>query len=255
MSIHPFHKSDASKLQQDISGKKINFTARYRGNNSQGIDSKTKARKYQPLRERKLINTKVYQDQTSREGELMNTKIRQDRQYQEGTLINKPFRKVRKSEGTHKNTMFHMVQTSEVTHSNTTVRKVQTQCEGAHNNTTHICQYRIPKSKRVPDTKSNLLIRLEAILSAPPIPIAAPSFQFELSDSAYIINFGVLQKSYFDLHKVLMDHPLEPTSIGSELRRIDQLKKILGNHPNWKRIQDTISDGTDYHTKPIKDKT
>ena len=52
-----------------------------------------------------------------------------------------------------------------------------------------------------------------------------------------------------------MDHPLAPTSIGSKFRPIYQLKQILGNHPNWKLTQATISDGTEYHNTPVEDKT
>ena len=51
-----------------------------------------------------------------------------------------------------------------------------------------------------------------------------------------------------------MDHPLAPTCIGSKFIPIYQLERILGNHPNWKRIQATICDGTEYHTMPIEDK-
>ena len=68
--IQSFHKSDASKLQIDIAGKKINFTAPEPGNISQGKDANTNARKDQPLREGKLINTKVFQDQPSRKENL-----------------------------------------------------------------------------------------------------------------------------------------------------------------------------------------
>ena len=87
------------------------------------------------------------------------------------------------------------------------------------------------------------------------IPITAPPFRFELSDATAIINFDVLHESNFDLHKLLMDHPLAPTSIGSEFRPIDWLDKVLGNHPNWTLIQATIRNGTEYHTTPIEDKT
>ena len=44
MGIHPFHQGNASKLQQDISGKKINLSAPDSGKNSQGKDSNTKDR-------------------------------------------------------------------------------------------------------------------------------------------------------------------------------------------------------------------
>ena len=80
MGIHPLHQSDASKLQRDISGKKINYTAPDPGNISQGKYSNTKACNDWPFIEGKLINTKVFQDQPSREGELMNTKIILDQQ-------------------------------------------------------------------------------------------------------------------------------------------------------------------------------
>ena len=59
MGIHPFRQSDASKLQQDISGKKRDLTSPDPGTNSQVIDSNTKDRKDRPLRQVKLINTKV----------------------------------------------------------------------------------------------------------------------------------------------------------------------------------------------------
>ena len=80
MGIHPFHLSDASKLQQEIAVEKRNFTVPYPGNISQVKDSNTKAQKDQPLREGKIINTTVCQEQPSRQGELMNTKIRLEQQ-------------------------------------------------------------------------------------------------------------------------------------------------------------------------------
>ena len=43
--------------------------------------------------------------------------------------------------------------------------------------------------------------------------------------------------------------------IGSEFRPIDQLERIMGNHPNWKLIQAKIINGTKYHTTPIEEKT
>ena len=52
-----------------------------------------------------------------------------------------------------------------------------------------------------------------------------------------------------------MDHLLAPTSIGSKFRPIDQLERILGNHPNWKWIQESIRDVTEYHKTPIEEKT
>ena len=42
MGIHPFHQSDASELQQDVAGKKINLTDPDPGNISQGKNSNTK---------------------------------------------------------------------------------------------------------------------------------------------------------------------------------------------------------------------
>ena len=66
---------------------------------------------------------------------------------------------------------------------------------------------------------------LEAILSAPPTPIVAPPFRFELSDTEAIINYDVLQENNSDLQKVLMDYLLAPTSIGSEFRPMDHSSK------------------------------
>ena len=180
----------------------------------------------------------------------MNTKICLDRQPWEVTLIKTLFWKVRQSEGTNNNTTFLKVQTSEGTYSNTTVRKFQTS-EGTHRNTTHAHQEHTQKKKRWSDTKSNLLIRLEAIVSDPPIPITDPPVWFKWSNVKDTINYKFMQESHFDLHKILMDHPLAPTSIGSKFRPIDQLNWILGNYPNWKRIQATICDGNNYHTIPI----
>ena len=133
------------------------------------------------------------------------------------------------------------------------LRKVQTS-EVTHTNTTHVHQQRTQKRKIGSDTKINLLIRLEEILSAPPTLIKGPTFRFGLSDTVAVINYEILQGGNFDLQKSLMDHPLEPTSIGYEFRLIDQLKRILGNHPNWKLIQATICDVTKYHTTPIEEK-
>ena len=45
MGTHPFHQSNASKLQRDVSGKKINLRVPDPGNNIQGIGSCTKVRK------------------------------------------------------------------------------------------------------------------------------------------------------------------------------------------------------------------
>ena len=50
IGIHPFHQSDASKLQRYIAGEDRNFTAPDPGNISQGKDSNTKARKDWTLR-------------------------------------------------------------------------------------------------------------------------------------------------------------------------------------------------------------
>jgi hypothetical protein len=79
-----------------------------------------------------------------------------------------------------------------------------------------------------------------------PIP-AAPPVKFDLSASSVEHNTRLLQDSGLSLQKLLLQHQDTTLGFGSEFRPLAQLRKVLGQHPNFGFFSDVLENGMNYH--------
>ncbi len=76
----------------------------------------------------------------------------------------------------------------------------------------------------------------------PPAPAASP-FRYDLSLEAAIHNSSIIASHDHDLEQVFAAYPVSILSPGSEFRPIDVLEQLLGTHPNWPRLRETLLHG------------
>jgi hypothetical protein len=89
---------------------------------------------------------------------------------------------------------------------------------------------------------SEVAAELEETPSEPPV-----SFAMNL-DAAHQ-NSALLEEHGFDFDKFLSANDQTTLGYGSEFRPISQLKKILGEHPNFPKLDKILSNGMDYRFK------
>jgi hypothetical protein len=77
----------------------------------------------------------------------------------------------------------------------------------------------------------------------------APPVRFDLSKEAIQHNTGLLADCNLDLHKLLSQHQDTTLGFGSEFRPVDQMKKILGQHPNFDFFSEVLTNGMTYRFK------
>jgi hypothetical protein len=85
----------------------------------------------------------------------------------------------------------------------------------------------------------------EVLASDPPAP-KSPPIQFSLSEKSVQHNTELLKACNFDMEELLAAHQDTTLNFGSEFRPLDQLTKILGQHPNFEFFSDVLSNGMDY---------
>lgn len=88
----------------------------------------------------------------------------------------------------------------------------------------------------------------------PPTPSKGP-FLYELSQQAAKHNSSVLKSFNYDLSKAIEAYPNSISSPGSELRPIQHLETLLGNHPNFPHIRKILRHGVDYPAQDLPEKT
>jgi hypothetical protein len=94
------------------------------------------------------------------------------------------------------------------------------------------------------------------IASTPTQTPTKPSFRFEFSKEAAIHNSEILEKHNFDLEAAIAsDNAFTPLTLGSELRPIDQLDKLLGHHPNYPTFRQNTLHGIDYPCEDLDKET
>jgi hypothetical protein len=89
---------------------------------------------------------------------------------------------------------------------------------------------------------SEVASELEETPSAPPV-------SFAMTLDAAQKNSALLEKYDLDFEKFLSAHDRTTLGYGSEFRPISQLKKILGEHPNFPELEKILSNGMDYRFK------
>jgi hypothetical protein len=77
-------------------------------------------------------------------------------------------------------------------------------------------------------------------------PPKAPPIKFKTDNKSLADNSGLLEKSGFDIAK-LLDHFSDTTiGYGSKFRPTEQLQKIFGGQPNFGFFKETLEKGMDY---------
>jgi len=84
----------------------------------------------------------------------------------------------------------------------------------------------------------------------PKAPLPGP-FRFEMSQDAIHHNSMVLKDNDYELDKVISKYPNSLISPGSELRPMNHLELLLGNHPNFPQIKQNLKHGVDYPAEDL----
>ena len=83
-----------------------------------------------------------------------------------------------------------------------------------------------------------------------PTPNPSPFTHLTSMDSA-ISNSEWIAKFDFDLQALFDAHPKSTISPGSEFRAVEDIKRILGEHPFWDKIDEILTEGARYTFKTI----
>ena len=81
--------------------------------------------------------------------------------------------------------------------------------------------------------------------SDPPVPTRSP-IVFENNDEAAKANGAVLAACGFDIQRLIDKHPDSTLGYGSEFRTVEQLKPLLGRHPNFGKWSQVLRFGMSY---------
>ena len=85
----------------------------------------------------------------------------------------------------------------------------------------------------------------EVAASEVPAPLVPP-IRFDLSNKSVQFNSDLLRASNMDLGQFLGKHQDTTLNFGSEFRPINDLEKILGQHPNFRFFPEILAEGMDY---------
>ena len=78
-------------------------------------------------------------------------------------------------------------------------------------------------------------------------------FNFENTRDAAEANIIILENNNWDVGKLLSQQSRTVMHPGTEFRPVEQLKKLLGQHKDWKKIKDIITKGAAYGFDVKKD--
>jgi hypothetical protein len=93
----------------------------------------------------------------------------------------------------------------------------------------------------------DLMKAIRLVVDAPiKVPTAPPAW-FDVSKEAVQHNSGLLEACDFDLTKFLASHQDSTLAFGSEFRPVEQLRTILGGHPNFAFFTDVLASGMEFH--------
>lgn len=88
------------------------------------------------------------------------------------------------------------------------------------------------------------------IANEPKAPLPGP-FKFEMSQETVLHNSMILKHNNYNLDKVITNSPNSIISPGSEIRPLNHLELLLGNHPNFPQIKLNLHNGVDYPAEDL----
>ena len=86
----------------------------------------------------------------------------------------------------------------------------------------------------------------EVVESPVPVPRPPPT-RFDLSEESVSHNTKLLKSCDLSLETLLAQHQDSTLGFGSEFRPVEQLEKILGEHPNFVFFSEVLENGMSYH--------
>jgi hypothetical protein len=90
------------------------------------------------------------------------------------------------------------------------------------------------------------LDRLRAVTSAPaPAPVSPP-VKFDISIKAMEHNSRLLKEADYNLEKLFLASPGTTLDYGSEFCPINQLRQVMGGHPQFEELVTVMTHGMDY---------
>jgi hypothetical protein len=90
------------------------------------------------------------------------------------------------------------------------------------------------------------LDRLRTVTSAPAPTPASPSVKFDTSSHAMKHNSRLLKESDYNLEKLFLANSGTTLDYGSEFRPINQLRQVMGGHPQFEELVTVLTHGMDY---------
>jgi hypothetical protein len=91
-----------------------------------------------------------------------------------------------------------------------------------------------------------LMSAIQEVAGKPTATPMMPPVAFAMNETAASHNLQLLEKHNFDFEQFLSAHQRSTLSYGSKFRTVDQLRKILGSHPNFPELDRILSNGMDY---------
>ncbi|MCP4195054.1 MAG: hypothetical protein GY768_31015, partial [Planctomycetaceae bacterium] len=93
---------------------------------------------------------------------------------------------------------------------------------------------------------TEMLQRVSEVFHSPIITPSRPDIMFEVSDAAQSHNTSLLANHDFDIHKLIESQKGSTMYYGSEFRPLDDLRKLLGGHPNFEELETVLETGMPY---------
>jgi hypothetical protein len=108
----------------------------------------------------------------------------------------------------------------------------------------------LPKPTKGPDDAfdpgEEFLARLTEVASTTTEPPKRAPVEFATSSEALQANDELLREYDYDLEKLINAFQETTLGYGSEFRPVEQLKKVLGGHPQYEALAELITKGMDY---------
>ena len=109
----------------------------------------------------------------------------------------------------------------------------------------------LQSSSSVRHTSSSLVDAIAHLSSMNQEPLRPPTFEFEWSSSAAEQNHSILKQNNFDVAASIASQHTSPVSFGSEFKSVSSLRSLLGHHPLWNGIFNSLSFGVDFPLKSM----
>jgi hypothetical protein len=99
----------------------------------------------------------------------------------------------------------------------------------------------------------NLVEEVRKITNSPSPTPSPPLFAFQLSREAALKNYCVLKRFGLCITQALEAQKDSPLGFGSEFKKANTLRPLLHRHPNWRRFEKLLNEGSDWPLEDISE--